>query len=218
MTPPFIAGLDQHGSRPGIAGEEGRRKIEDLNERGVQSGLDVHAEFDDVEKKLQIDLVLGVSPPGVPQAMKGLPFLSARVGVRVVRGRLPGSILSGAGCIKEEALAPGAPARSPDLRQSATWGNQPPLGVADKYVACGVGRARAGGPRRVGTEGDCGRDGGVLRMAGLKGVRGCRGGAPARGRSGRSTRGARRRIPSREVPVGARLRSRGRRNTIRGRA
>jgi hypothetical protein len=69
--------------KPGDAAPPIRRSASSApaaRERGVQVGIPVLPELDDVEERLQ-DGLFWLSPPGVPSAMNGLPSLSTRLGV-----------------------------------------------------------------------------------------------------------------------------------------
>ena len=69
------------------------------------------------------------SPPGVPNARQGSPSRSARVGVSVVRGRLPGAIVAGSPGVSVN-ICPRVPRQNPSEGMIGEDCSQPPLGVA----------------------------------------------------------------------------------------
>ena len=70
------------------------------------------------------------SPPGVPKARYGSPPRSARLGVSVVRGRLPGASVLGSPSVRVNIWAR-VPRQKPRPGMTGELCSQPPLGVAE---------------------------------------------------------------------------------------
>src|SRR5487761_1158849 len=69
------------------------------------------------------------SPPGVPNARYGSPSRSARLGLSVVRGRLPGASVAGSPGVRVNICAR-VPRQKPSPGMTGELCSQPPLGVA----------------------------------------------------------------------------------------